>query len=232
MTISFFTKPAIREVARPQPLRTLEERQAELFERARRKARHEAESKRLGRLITTAGATVGRIEQELARAREQLAQLQVEDLSNGVQYSHADSQSEWRLRAGASALIDHFITEAWAAEDAARAPGVLQIHEKSGHERSGEWVPARTFTNAASVDRHLEALGQACRVAETLKLEAIGDAELRARLEALRDGIPPIEPLMVPTGDLLTPAEAREAAWSREAAGGDAARGAVTVLRA
>jgi hypothetical protein len=50
-----------------------------------------------------------------------------------------------------------------------------------------------TWSNVAAIDRRIAALVAAIRECDALKLEAVSEAELEARLEGLRESIPSVE---------------------------------------
>jgi hypothetical protein len=95
------------------------------------------------------------------------------------------TSTEGKLRFGASAMIDTFITECWRRREEIRNN---DFH--IGHTR-GEYNPETgrkrlvTLTTADAVRARLVALRQAALEAEALKLENLTDEEVRARLAAL-----------------------------------------------
>jgi hypothetical protein len=214
---TFFQKITAREPAPALvPAVTLTERRAVLDELARVNAQHAVVVQRSTAQLAEADAQIERARDLLRDAETACAEIQREALTASGQHGVTVSRLEARLRAGAPEILDVFIAETMAEEDAARGRGVLQISERPSREVAGESVRGAIMSNAESVTKRLEALRHARRIAEDLKLAATPEPELRARLEKIRDEIPAIEPLLVDGPPLVTPGEAREFAWRLE----------------
>ena len=118
------------------------------------------------------------------------------------------------MRAGASEHIQTFCHDVRDQLEVLRGRGVVDVVERWGRrdprtdKRSHEFMG-----NIDSVERRRAALVAALHAAEALQLEPLDDEAIIAHLTALRDGIPPVEPLMVEAPDPLTPGERREAQW-------------------
>jgi len=211
---TFFQKITAREPAPALvPAVTVSERLAVLDELVRVNAQHAVTVQRSTARLAEADAQVERARDLLRDAEAARAEIQREALTASGQHGVTVSRLEARLRVGASPLINSFLREIDEQVDAARARGVLQVAERPSREVAGEHVRGAIMSNAESVNRRLGALRRAAVVAEAMMLEAIDETELRARLEALRDGIPAIEGLLVDAAPLLTRAEQREMEW-------------------
>jgi septation ring formation regulator EzrA len=211
---TFFRKMTAREPApAPVPAVTLTERRAVLDELTRVNAHHASAVQRSTAQLAEADAQIERARDLLRDAEVARAEIQREALTASGQHGVTVSRLEARLRVGAPEILNVFIAEIAEQEDAARARGVLQTDERPGREIAGAQVPGQFFSNAGSITKRLEALRHARRIAEDLKLAAIPEPELRARLEKIRDEIPVIEGLLVDAAPLLTRAEQRELEW-------------------
>jgi hypothetical protein len=216
--VKFFQHITAREPAPALvPAATLTERQAVLDELARVNAQHAADVQRSTTRLAEADAQIERARALLRDAEAARAEIQCEALTASGQHGVTISRLEARLRVGASPLIDSFLREIDEQVDLARAGGVLQVAERPSRVVAGEHVRGAIMSNVESVTRRLAALHRSRETAEAMKLEAIDEPELRARLEALRDGIPAIEGLLVDAAPILTRAEQRETAWAHGA---------------
>jgi hypothetical protein len=216
--MNFFPKKTVaRESATIQPATSLEERREVLAQIERERAQHAEGARRIAARRAAADDQLAHARTLLRDAEVQSAELQVEEMAASGNHAVAVQRLEARLRVGASSLIDSFLREIEEQVDVARSRGVLQIAERLGREVSGERVPGGFVSNSESVNRRIGALRHAAVVAEAMKLEAIDEAELRARLEKIRDEIPAIEGLLVDQPPLLTRGEQRVVAWAHGA---------------
>jgi hypothetical protein len=122
---------------------------------------------------------------------------------------------EARLRAGASEHIAIFCRDIRDQLDVLHGPGVVGVVERGGRldPYTGKRPPHRFLSNADSVLRRQDALLAALRAAEALQFEPLDDEAITARITALRDGIPAVEPFTVEAPDPFTPGERRAIEW-------------------
>ncbi|MEK6801915.1 MAG: hypothetical protein AABZ34_04515 [Nitrospirota bacterium] len=159
-------------------------------------------------------AEIGQLRDQLARQQPSLEQAvtdaegvlvakqqEVETAWTAVQEAHRArlalafsldtriSKLEGELRVRASVKIDQFV-ETWRTlaetERHRSVKGSREIQRSILTDRTWE----RHFSTAPSVVRRLTAIREACCAAEALKLTALDDTELAARLKQLADGIP------------------------------------------
>jgi hypothetical protein len=119
---------------------------------------------------------------------------------------------EGELRHGAPEILDRFIAECLA--EAERTRLLVETSISPGHANvfTGRRMPV-VSTNAPSVTARLTALREAHTAAEAMKLEALSEAEIPARLTALRDGILEVEEVTRDQSWLLAPGELRQIEW-------------------
>ena len=155
---------------------------------------------------------------ELLRLNEEhLSAAEGEELAASCAHDLRVSRLEARLRAGASHHLEEFCHDVRDQLEALRTRQV-DVHESWGRkDLATERRPHLIVSNLDSFGARGSALRAALAEAEALLLEAISDDEIVARLTALRDGIPEVQPLLHEVGDPLTPAERREIAWQEEA---------------
>ena len=110
-------------------------------------------------------------------------------------YNARIDKFERELVATAPAGIDEFL--AWLA-DQENACTATEIQERGQPTKklsklfTGGFIH-EVWTNAASLKERLEAIRAARQAAETLKARVLDDADIEARLDELRDGLPEIE---------------------------------------
>ena len=141
-------------------------------------------------------------EAKLADARLGRAGLETEQLSRSLAHTQRISSLEARLRAGASELIDRFITDLDILfDDARRGVQILGSPDRERDELTGTLLDATLVTNAPSVRRRLEAIGAAQVQAAALKLGVdVSEDAVKTHLRELLAEIPEIEPALRAAG--------------------------------
>lgn len=126
----------------------------------------------------------------------------------------ASDSSRCGLRAGASDHIETFLRDLGDQLDALRGRDVVGVAERWGRRDPLTGAREHRFiSNAESVERRQTALVAARSAAEALQLEPLDDEAIMARLTALRDGIPAVEPFTVEAPDPFTLGERRAIEW-------------------
>jgi hypothetical protein len=197
-------------------VRGLDERRLALDRIARAEERHAARITALQERATRARDRVTEARSILRDAEALAAEAAVDVMSCGLAHDLEVGRLRATLIAGAPAVIDEFLAAVQREIDEARL--AVRSAERAVSVPLTDRTRSVIESNSVSVGRRVAALHEATRQAGALKLTALAEPEILARLEALRDGIPAIEPLMVETAPLLTPGESRAIAWRIEEA--------------
>jgi hypothetical protein len=201
------------------PARTVAERQAVLAASAAERARHAREQPPLEARVQRLAVRVAEARRLLAEALELHAEADAGRLAASLQSDQRVAQLERQLREGASEAIDRFVAEV----DAEIVRTRLAFEAREAPSYADPISGARGVnlrSNTESVERRLQALGSARQAAEAMTLEALSEAEVAARLEALLAAVPEVEPVVMDPADQMSPAERRAVEWRAAEANG------------
>ena len=199
----------------PAPASSPEERSALLSQRDRERARWTEESARRHTTLNRARTSVAELRALLRDAEAHEAQLAGELTAGSGSADLRIARLERRLREGASESLHTFIHDVVDQLAALRAQSV-EIREIEGPPDFAGRRQRTVSSNAASFERRRVALVAAKAAAEAMLLEILPEDEIVARLTALRDQIPEVDPLVIEMPVPLTPYEVRAAQWRAE----------------
>ena len=213
---TWFKRLITRSTPSPTPAPTiplsLAERRALLEERIREEKRWaEGHTGRKTSLDRPRERVDERITQ-LRDAQAYEAQLAAEHLYASGTHDVVIGRIDRRLREGASPTLHVFLSDVTDQLEALRTQPV-EVREIVGPPDWDGKQATSFFSNGDSFRRRRDALVAAKAAAEAMLLDVVPEDELVARLTALRDAVPAIEPLTVELPSPLTPAEVRAAQW-------------------
>ena len=213
----------------------LADRQATVAALAAERGRYGQEVQQLEARQSAARARREEAERELARRREDEQAVEQARWAAMAQHDAEVRRLEARLRAGAPpALAEaiswintvltpgaHTLVRARTGTDSAIWSPVPDVvpeptyapRTTPGNPLSGQPPRETIASDSPSIERRRAGLRAARRELEAMALQALGDEELRARIERLLETVPPVEPLMRDGRSPLTAGEMREVAW-------------------
>ena len=234
--------PVARQAAADEQRERLARREQLIAEIAEHRASIEPRLAALRAGHETLVIQVAAARRQLEEHEAELAQAEADAFSLSVSLDHEIAVRERALRATAHPAIENFLTDARARANAARSKVVSGGFTTRRETLTGRILQVAGPSNAASVERVRAALLAAIREVEALQLSATPDAEIEARVAALRadlhvserpeviagqpaswldetkiefsDG--EIDPVLIEVGPVLTPSEQREARWRLE----------------
>ncbi len=193
--------PIAVQVERELSEERLAARQVSADAAARNRAMLLEENQQHAQQLAAIDREIDAIQQQLDRARARRGNAEVGHLERAWTFQQAIERHECELSRSVSPLISEFSTWLW-----------WEIDITLGNRR---WVDTKMqdgkrhvrWSNSASISKRVHAIREAINTVGLLALEPIDDEMLTQRIAALRDALPPVEP--VPS-ELLTLWEAEE----------------------
>jgi hypothetical protein len=193
----------------------LAERRALLEERARAEEQWDADRRAHDRRVEQARERAAEARAELQEAERVLGEAENVRLGAALNHGLRVDRLAARVRAGASRHLEVFMRDVRDQLAALGEAGVGVSEVWSRPSPIDGRREHRVFSNAASVAGRRQALVAALAAAEAMRLEPLEEETVIARLTALRDGIPAVEPHARPGADPLTPYERRQVQEAR-----------------